>query len=76
MGSKPRLAAIPERITRARIEAGLTPKQLADKMGVSRQSIWYYESGECSPKAPVLAKIAEATHRHISYFLPPDEEAA
>lgn len=49
-----------ERIKRARTEAGLSQKALAEKMGVSQQTIAKYENGERNPKIGTLDRIAKA----------------
>ena len=51
---------IAERIRKARKEAGLTQKQLGDRMGVSDASITQYESGKRNPKVETLQRIAKA----------------
>ena len=47
------------RIARARKEAGLTQKQLADRIGVARRSVQGYESGSVAPYRQ-LQHLAEA----------------
>lgn len=54
----------------------MTPEALAAYVGVSRQSIWYYESGDRTPRADRLLKIAEALGKPVAYFLPDEEQAA
>ena len=37
---------------------GLSVEQLADRLGVSRQALWYWETGQRMPRARMLARIA------------------
>lgn len=46
-------------ITECRKKAGLTQKQLADRIGISRQSLINYESNFTSPSLEVLSMIAK-----------------
>lgn len=48
---------IGEQIKDARIKAGITQEELAEKVGVIRQTITEYESGRIKPSADVLLKI-------------------
>lgn len=48
---------IGEQIKEARIKAGITQEDLAEKVGVIRQTITEYESGRIKPSADVLLKI-------------------
>ena len=52
-----------------REEAGLTQKQLADKAGLSLNTIGYIECKEGrNPRLPTLKKIAEALDLDITEF--------
>lgn len=52
---------IGRRITEARLDCGLTKKELADKTGLASSTIGRYESGEIlKHKLPVLDSIAHA----------------
>jgi transcriptional regulator with XRE-family HTH domain len=42
-----------------RLNKGLTQQQLADNIGVSRQQIVKWESGERNPKLSALKKLAK-----------------
>lgn len=48
-----------ERIKASRKAAGITQKQLADKMGIPYQGIGQWESGKRNPKRDTLIKIAD-----------------
>lgn len=49
-----------EKIKQARINAGLTQKELAKRLGTSQQNLAQYESGKRVPKIQTLQKIANA----------------
>lgn len=51
---------IGENIKRYRLEKGLTQKELAEKSGITRESIGNYERGDRTPPADILNKIAVA----------------
>lgn len=51
---------IGERIRTYRLQAGLTQKQLGEKLGVSNVNIGQYERGLRNPKLPQLKRIADA----------------
>ena len=57
----------------AREKAGLTQEEAAEKIGVSRASIWLWETGRCSPLIASLSKMSEAYGVPISEL---DIEAA
>ena len=52
-----------------RRRAGLTQKELADKLGLSKAAVSYYEQSLRSPSPEVLIKIAEAFHVTTDYLL-------
>lgn len=49
-----------ERIKKARKNAGMTQKELADALGVDESYISQYETGRRSPKLQTMHKLAEA----------------
>lgn len=51
-------ASLPERLTALRRARGKTMEQLAADLGVSRQSVWYWEAGKRRPKPATLSRIA------------------
>lgn len=59
---------IPERIREAREAAGLTDEQFADAIGVSRQSVGYYETGASTPRGEVFSRIIGVTGQPPSFF--------
>lgn len=56
---------IGERIKAARKSAGLTQKQLGEKLGVSAAMIAQYETGKRTPKIDTIQKIANAVNASI-----------
>lgn len=57
---------IGENIKKARLAAGLTQKELADKCGIADSAVRKYESGRVVPKLPMLKKIADALNVFIT----------
>jgi transcriptional regulator with XRE-family HTH domain len=51
--------AFGQRLASFRTAAGLTQSQLADRLGVSRRQIAYYESGTGRPPGALLAMLAD-----------------
>jgi transcriptional regulator with XRE-family HTH domain len=47
------------RLAALRSEHGWTIEQLADRLGVSRQAVWYWETGQRLPRAGLFRKIAD-----------------
>lgn len=52
--------SIGENIKEARIHAGLTQKQLGERLGITSQSIAQWETGRREPKTETLQRIAAA----------------
>ena len=48
-----------EMLIKRRREVGQTQDDLADKLGVSRQSVSKWENGECMPDSEKLIKLSE-----------------
>src|SRR5689334_901880 len=67
-GRRPGINVIPERVRRAREEAGLSMADLADGK-LSRTAIHFIETGRTRPSAETLAHIAARTGRPVGYFL-------
>jgi len=64
---------IAERIKKARKVAGLTQKDVADKMGVFFTLISQYERGIITPKVEQLQKIADALGVPLYNLIAPDD---
>lgn len=63
-----------ERIAQARQEAGLTQKQLAQKLGTTQRVLTYWEREAAGLRADQLAKLAEALGVSADYFLGRDNK--
>ena len=50
-------------------EHSMTLEEIADFLGVSRQSIIYYTMGDRIPKVPILIKIAKMFGTSVDYLL-------
>jgi transcriptional regulator with XRE-family HTH domain len=48
----------PDRIAALRQSRGWSMEDVAERLGVSRQSVWYWESGKRHPKRPMVSLIA------------------
>ena len=57
---EPRQTSTSSPIASARIAAGLTQAQLADKVGVAAQHVGRWERGERRPKIDALVRLADA----------------
>lgn len=66
--------SIGQKIRYARTEAGLSQKELANKLQLSDKAISTYEVGRAQPGLEVLKDIGQATGRPVTYFI--DEERA
>lgn len=60
-----------ERLTEAREGRGLTAVSLADLLGITRQAISLYESGESSPQSDIMEQIVSKLNLPIAFFLRP-----
>lgn len=59
-----------------RLQAGLTQKDLAAKIGVTKSVISYYELSERSPSPEVLIKLANIFHVSTDYLLGIESKSA
>ncbi|MBW4329426.1 XRE family transcriptional regulator [Stakelama sp. CBK3Z-3] len=59
---------IPERIKEAREARGLSGEQLAEMIGVSRQAVAQYETGQITPGPDALRAIIAVTGQSLSFF--------
>ena len=65
-----------EKILAARKKAGLSQTDLADLVGVSRQSVSKWETGESSPEAGNLLPVAKALNVTVDWLLSEDDVPA
>lgn len=57
------------RLKELRKLAGMTQKQLGERIGVSKAVISYYESSDRTPSPEMLIKLAQAFHVTTDYLL-------
>lgn len=58
-----------ERIRAARLRAGLTQQELAEKIGISYQGIGQWERDARKPKIETLSKIADAVGAPVPFLM-------
>lgn len=61
-------------LAKIRADAGMTQMELGKAIGVSQQTIYYYEHGERDMRASVLKRLAEALGCKVSDILGIEEE--
>jgi len=57
------------RIGELREKRGMSQRELGDAIGVTQQTIGYYESGRSDPKASVCISLASALHVSVTELL-------
>lgn len=57
--SPPGPAGFGERLAALRLGSGWTIETVAERLGVSRQAVWYWETGQRLPRAEHFKRIAE-----------------
>ena len=65
-----------QKLKELRIHSGLTQKQLAKRMGVSKSVISYYELQERSPSPELLIQLTSIFHVSSDYLLGIEKEAS
>jgi putative transcriptional regulator len=55
----------PNRLKLARVESGLTQAELADRVGVARQTIGLIEAGGYNPSLNLCVRLARATRKTL-----------
>ena len=58
-----------EKIVELRRQADLSQEELADRMGVSRQSVSKWESGQSIPEVEKIIQLSELFHVSTDYLL-------
>ena len=58
-----------EKLKKLRLGQKLTQQQLADRIGVAKSVVSYYESGDRYPSYDVLIRISEIFHTTTDYLL-------
>lgn len=62
------------RLKALRAEHELTQSDLAERLGVSRQTVYAIEAGKYDPSLPLAFKIARLFELHIEDIFEPDED--
>lgn len=57
------------RMRESRERFGLSQKELAERIGVRKQTILFYENGRSQPTADRLALLAQILQTNVSYLL-------
>lgn len=73
LSSVPPEIPVARRLREARVEAGLTLKELAEALGVDTRTVarWQAEKNAQRPKYERLVQIARILNKPVSYFLEP-----
>ena len=61
--------AFGERLRSLRMDRGLSLQQLAGRIGVTKSTVSFYESGERLPSYDVLFEICKTLDTHVEYLL-------
>ncbi|MET9122932.1 helix-turn-helix transcriptional regulator [Streptomyces sp. NPDC004528] len=64
----------PQRLTRRRVEKGLSQNALAELIGVTKQQVSAVSLGKANFSPETLAKVAKALDCEIADLLPEDDE--
>lgn len=59
---------VPQRLHDARIMYGYTVEQLADKLGITKQAVSKYETGQTIPSAEILHRIMDVFSLPVGYL--------
>lgn len=65
-----------ERIKEARLRAHLSQEKVAERIGVSRQAVTKWESGQSAPNTENLFKLAEILGTTVDILIAPEDNAA
>lgn len=60
---------VPNRLKQIRIKNHLTQRQMAERLGVSKSIINYYETGSRTPSIDILIRISTTFHISTDYLL-------
>ncbi len=58
-----------ELLKNLRLSAGLTQRQLAEKLGISKNAVSYYEQSLRCPSSEILMKMANVFHVSTDFLL-------
>ena len=74
LGKQFDMAFEPNRLKRARLQAGLTLQQAAEAVGTDLNSIWRYEAGRHKPSGPALHALANLYNKTVEWFFGEEEK--
>jgi transcriptional regulator with XRE-family HTH domain len=74
--SRTPVGSLGERLATLRDERGWSIETLAERLGVSRQAVWYWETGQRLPRAKHFAKMIEALGLQEQDLLAPPPDPA
>ncbi len=63
-------------LKKLRTQSGMSQRQLAEKLGVTKSTISYYELSERTPSPDIIIKIANIFHVSTDYLLGRDTKIA
>ncbi len=63
-----------QRLKELRLQAGMTQKQLADRIWVSKAAIGNYELSDRKPSPEIIVKLAKVFHVSTDYLLGIEEK--
>ena len=69
------LKIIPEKLKEARLARGYTVTALAEKIGISKQTISKYELGQSSPSSETMIKYCDFLNFDINFFMFNNEDS-
>jgi|LSQX01.2.fsa_nt_gb transcriptional regulator with XRE-family HTH domain len=56
-------------LKRARLLAGMTTQEVAQRLNVTRQTVYNWESGRVNPDIPTLLALSELYGKSVDYLL-------
>lgn len=62
------------RLALARVHAGYTQVEFAQRLGVTRSAVGFWENGERFPRLPQLYALAAALHCSVADLLPEHDD--
>ncbi len=63
-----------ETLKKLRLQQGLTQQQLADRLGITKSAVSYYELQERYPSPDILVKLSYIFHTSTDYLLGIEKE--
>lgn len=63
------MAVLSQRLKEERMKIGLTQKQVAEQLNITRAAYTQYETDKCSPSLDILIKLADLYKCSIDYLV-------